>query len=174
MAPTDLFARCVEALSGASQARLAEILGLGGGRQRVADMLSGRRPVRPGHLLDTCELLRQTAARLTRLADEVEPVAAGAAGGLHGVTPQALDYIGHVTSHEVVLRGPAWLADYAHPAETLRQRVAVELADGTGDMRPLAASRLLRVLGGLTDPQAVEVAQAAADVCDVTPGVPHE
>jgi hypothetical protein len=105
----------------------------------------------------------------TALADEVEPAARAAAGGLHGLTPRDLDAIGHVTGAQVVVHGPAWLAEFGGPAETLRRLMTVEIADGGVRMPALTARRILARLQELTDAQAVEVGQAAADVADLSP-----
>ena len=166
-----------EALFGASwQTDLARLLEIGHdhrvGSATIRKMLSGVRPIRAGMMVDLCHAMRERAAELSALADAVEPDALDAAGGLHGLTPRDLDAIGHVTSHEVVQHGPAWLAGYAHPSETLRQRVTVEIADGGVTMPALSARRVLATLSRLTDAQAVEVAQAVADVADLTEGIP--
>jgi hypothetical protein len=169
-----LLRRAVDALTWASQARIAEALGLSGGREKLWDMTRGRRSAEPGVVLDLAQLMRERAAELIELASELEAAARPEAGGLHGLTASGrfsdLDAIGHVTSHEVLQHGPAWLAGYDRPAEVLRQRVAVELADGGLKMPALTARRLLAALGRLTDAQAMEVAQAAADVADLAEG----
>lgn len=173
---TDLFGRAVEALRGLSRAEIGEALGLGNPgtdrASRVTDLLTGRRPARAGHVLDLAELIHQRAEAMMEEAKALDAEVLPEVGGLHGLTPQMLDYVGHVTSHEVVMHGPAWLTTYTHPAEVLRRRSAVALADGAGDMRPLAAARMRRALAALTDAQAVEVGQAAADVTDMSPEVP--
>lgn len=151
---------------GAWKGEAASALGLRD-RQRVQQMTAGQRPVAPGLVADLAELARERIAELEIAIAEAE----AAVGVYHGLMRQELALIGWLTSHEEMVDGPDWLASYDSPARALHHLVTRDLADAGGRVQlrsEHARSRLLRVLTGLTDEQASEVAKAAREVDDLT------